>query len=178
MATDTTTPEFPPIPQNKAELLALIDQTRSEFEQTVGARSDEQLTAPAPGGWSVKDHLAHLAVWEQSLLALLEGRSRPAAMGLDPAAYAEHDEDALNETLYQLHKDRPLPEVMAMFRQSHEQLLAVLAGLTDDDLFKPYSAYQPDDPPYNAAPVIGWIAGNTYEHFMLHKAYIQPLIAS
>jgi len=30
-------------------------------------------------GWRVKDHLTHIAAWEQSLLALLEGRDRWAS---------------------------------------------------------------------------------------------------
>ena len=46
------------------------------------------------GRWAVKDHLAHIAAWELSLLALLDGDDRRKAMGVSEAAA---DTDAINE---------------------------------------------------------------------------------
>lgn len=178
MENDQDTSGSPPMPKDKAELLARIRRSRAALEQTIGGLSDAQLTAPVgDDGWSIKDHLAHVVAWEQSLLALLAGRDRDAAIGLGGAPDGEHNTDDLNALLYARHKDRPLPEVLVDSRQSHERVLAALGGLSDADLFKPYSHYQPDDPPYNPDPVIGWIAGNTYEHYQEHQGWIEALIA-
>ena len=52
------------------------------------------------------------------------------------------------------------------------RLVAVLGGLSDDDLQKPYSHYQPTDPD-ERRPVVGWVAGNTYEHYAEHIDWIK-----
>ena len=164
---------------DKAQLMARIGRSRARLEATVGRLSDAELEAPGPdGGWSVKDHLAHLAAWEGSLLALLEGRSRAAVIGVDEVTYRQTDEAGLNALIYERNRDRPLPEVLADFRQAHERVLAVLDRMTLDDLLKPYSHYQPDDPPFNANPVAGWVRGNTEAHFDDHTAWIEKLIAA
>ena len=164
-------------PPTKAELMARIHRARSALEAAIAGASEAHLTAPGdPGGWSVKDHLAHLAIWEQSLLALLEGRSRSATIGIDAVTYETTDIDGLNALLYEHHRDRPLAEVLDLFHRSHDQVLAALAPLTDVDLLRPYSHYQPDETPFNPDPVVGWIAGNTFEHFEEHLAAIRSLL--
>ena len=171
-----TTAQTPPHPKNKAELMERIHRTRSELEAAIDGASEARLTTPGGAdGWSIKDHLAHVATWEKSLLALLEGRSRPAAVGVDAATYAATDTDGLNAIIHERNKDRPLPDVLDDFRHTHERLLAVLAPLTDDDLHKPYSHYQPNDPPHNPDPVVYWIAGNTYGHYEEHVAAVRAL---
>jgi hypothetical protein len=179
MDNETTTSESQAIPQNKAELMARIKQAWVTLEQTVGQLSNDQLTGPRDdSGWSVKDHLAHVTAWEQSLLALLEVRNRDAAVGLDVAHDEGMDVDDVNAIIFQRNRDRSLRDVLAALRQSHAQVLAALARLTDADLFKPYSHYQPDDQPLNATPVIGWIIGNTYEHYLEHDTWIRVLTAA
>ena len=128
-------------------------------------------------GWSVKDHLAHLMVWEQSLLALLEGRSRELAMGLDVTDTAGHDLEAINAEIQQRFQRRSLEQIREELRQSHTQVRATIAGLTDADLLLPYSHYQPNDPPEDDGPVLGWIMGNTVGHFDEHRGWIEALLA-
>jgi hypothetical protein len=161
---------------DKAALLERIRSARSDLEQALGRLSDEQLVAPGADGWSAKDHLAHLIVWEQGLVALLEHRPRYIDMGLDEATYLSGDTDRLNTIFYQRSKDRPLPEVLDEFRRSHQHVLDVLARLSEDDLYRTYSHYQPDEPGEDSgAPILGWIAGNTYEHYAEHQGWIEAL---
>ena len=160
----------------KAELMERIDRARAALEDAIGGASTERLTAPGDDGWSVKDHLAHLAAWRHSLLALLEGRPRHAAMGVDRVTYETAGEEGVNAFLYERDKDRPLDEVLAAFRGTHVQVLAALAPLSDLDLLRPYSHFQPDEPPFNPDPVVGWIEGNTFEHDEEHLGYIERLL--
>ena len=165
-----------PLPRNKKELLERIQSHRSPLEQTISQLSDSQLAAPGlTSDWSVKDHLAHLAVWEVSLAALLRHEPRHAAMKVDETSYLR-GADAINEIVYQHNRERSLGEVLVHFRKSHQQVLAALDGLTKSDLFRTYSYYQPDEPGEDSGePILAWIAGNTYEHYAEHHALIQAI---
>jgi len=57
------------IPESKA---ALMEQIEREWEALLHATKNltpEQMTTPDAGGWSPKDNLGHVAVWEQYLFA-------------------------------------------------------------------------------------------------------------
>ncbi len=175
---ETTGAEAPSRVRDKADLLARIQQSRLALEATLDRLSEAQLTTPGPdGGWSVKDHLAHITAWEQGIVALLHGRRRWAAMGLDEAAIRGADEDAINAMLYEQAKDRPLDEALAAFHDSYRQMLVTVDGLTDADLFRTYTHYAPDEPGEDSGdPIIGWIIGNTYEHYDDHHRWIAALL--
>jgi ureidoglycolate hydrolase len=162
----------------KETLLRRIRESRASLEQVVARLSAEQLTAAGPDGWAVKDHLAHVAAWEESLLALLDGRDRNQAVGLSAAesVSANHDTDAINAVIYRRHRDRSASDVLATFHETHARVLAALDRLTDADLLRPYSHYQPNAQPLDPRPVLGWIEGNTWDHYDEHAAWIRALV--
>jgi hypothetical protein len=157
------------------ELLQRVQSSWEDLNALVSRLDDAALSRPGPEEWAVKDHLVHVAAWEHSLIALLEGRDREAAMGL--AAGTEENTEAINHAIWQIHRETPAPEDLRYFRETHAQLRSVLAKLSTADIEKPYSHYQPGDPDENR-PVIGWIESNTYEHYDEHAGYIKQLIAS
>ena len=59
-------------------------------------------------------------------------------------------------------------KIVARLHASQARFSELLGAMTDDDLARPYSHFQPDDPPYNPEPVIGWIVGNTFGHVDEH----------
>jgi uncharacterized protein (TIGR03083 family) len=161
----------------KAELLERINAERDALEATLARLRPEQMTSPGPNDdWSVKDHLAHVATWYRSLLALLEGRSRSEAAGITREEYEQGTEDSVNAIIDARNKARSLDNVLTDLRATDRQVMAVIERLSDEDLYLPYSHYQPNDPPYNAAPVVGWIIGNTCEHVAEHHGYIRALV--
>ena len=158
-------------PRDKAELLDRIGRSRAALEGTVDSLSEAQLAAPGPGGgWSAKDHLAHLAAWERKALAELEGRPPHEVFGVDRASYEASDVDQLNEGVHRRNKERPAAEVLADFRESHGRLLAALERAADADLF---AAAGPGDS--GANPLRESVIGNTYEHYPEHLATIRAL---
>jgi hypothetical protein len=64
------------------EVLGRLDTAWNELDGLVRGIQVGARIAPGTDGWAIKDHLVHIAAWEQSLLALLEGRDRDSAMGL------------------------------------------------------------------------------------------------
>ncbi len=142
------------------------------LEEAIANLSAEQMSAPGAGGWSVKDNLAHLTAWEQFMLGCyLQGRPAHEAMGMDEATFRAADEDGLNDITYRRNRDRPVADVVADWRRSHRALVDYLWSVPFDGLMKPLD---PDDP--EKRPVIGWVIGNTYEHYQEHGANIRALI--
>ena len=70
-----------------------IEKGRQQLDALVERLGPNGLTIRGPDGWAVKDHLAHIAAWEQSLIGLLDGRNRLAAMGVPGA---REGTDAIN----------------------------------------------------------------------------------
>jgi uncharacterized damage-inducible protein DinB len=163
--------------QTKDDLLYHLKADRQQLEDVIGPLTEEELTRPGPEGWSVKDHLAHIVVWEKSGLALLAGEDRAAAVGIDWELYENGEIDVQNDVVYQQQKDRSLDDVLAEFRQVRAKTIEAVSALSDDDLRKPYSAFQPGDP-NNETPVIDYIIGNSTEHDLEHLEWIKQLLAA
>src|SRR5260370_13002097 len=89
-------------------------------------------------GWTVKDHLAHVAAWEHSLLALLEGRDRAGAMGLSEPL---EEIDSINEAIRKLHATDTAEEALGYFRYSHSQLMPTIANPDETTLDTPDTHY-------------------------------------
>jgi hypothetical protein len=111
-------------------------------------------------GWSLRDHVAHLANWEALELARAEGRS-----GLP-----EHW-TMLVEVLWHRRRGRSLPEALERFAAVHRRLVGVLTDLPEVRLVSMWSPGYPDSLAEN-------IARNTYVHYSEHLPAVRGLVAS
>jgi hypothetical protein len=156
----------------RAEHLDRVQRSWQGLEEVLASTDVEALQAPVSAGWAVKDHLIHLAAWEESLLALLEGRDRAAAMGAP--GMEDEGADAINTVVWEQHRGESPAEALARLRESHGRLMERLRRLSDEDFARPYSYFQPDAG--EERPVSGWIAGNTWEHYEEHLGYIRDAL--
>lgn len=164
--------------ESKDELLARIDASWRELTDVIDGLDTAALTAVSGDGWSVKDHLAHVATWERSAVALLRGQDRAAEIGIADLP-DDATEEAINEAIRRQHRDEPADEVLRLLHGTHADLLAVLAPMSDADLQRPYSDYQPGvSGPNSDVPVVRWVVGNTIDHFGEHVAWIRELRAA
>jgi hypothetical protein len=87
---------------------------------------------PVIDNWTVKDIVVHITVWERELLRWLDS----AAHGQQPAIPApgvwEDYVERFNAQAYVENQNRPLPDVLADFRQVFSQLLLELQKLPED----------------------------------------------
>ena len=153
-----------------------VDESWSDLWELVDSMDPQALAITGPDGWAVKDHLAHVAAWEQSLLAIFDGRDRVEAMGLGEM---DSDTDAVNAAVWELNRERSSEDAVAYFRDSHARLMARLESLEDGGLELPYFHYQPaaKGEENSELPVIEWIPGNTYEHYLEHIDWIKNLVS-
>ena len=155
--------------------LPRIEKSWADLEQLVEALGPNGLTIVGADGWAVKDHLIHIAAWEHSLLALLEGANIQSAMGVGPEV---EEMDAINAEVWAMHKDKSPEEALEYFRQSHALLIKLLSKMSDADLQQPYNHYQPNEPrdANDNRPALDWVAGDTYEHYAEHMGWIRQLV--
>jgi hypothetical protein len=159
-------------------LLARVDAAWANLNQLVDGLSHDQMTAPGPEGWSIKDHLAHITGWERILLASLEGQPPHARLRLEPGQYDVRDIDGVNAFLYERERSRSLDDVRAAFQETHREVRSALSRLSDDDLQRPYADFQSDDPSFAQEPVARWIVANTSGHYEEHVPWIEAVVAA
>lgn len=158
-----------------AQLLTLIETSWRELHAYLNTLTPEQMNGPTDAaGWTVKDHVMHLAVWEDSINALFEGRSRAENSGVPQDVWDSHDFDAINEIIRQQFIGLPYAEVQQRFQVVHEKLLGKLAAMSADDLYRPYQHYQPGD--QRTDPVINWVNGDTFEHYAEHLPWMRAIV--
>ncbi|MGE5595004.1 MAG: ClbS/DfsB family four-helix bundle protein [Hyphomicrobiales bacterium] len=164
-------------PRTVEELVQRIHRSRAALEELVNSVPSERLLEPGEDGWSAKDHLAHIAGWERSLVELLDGRPRHSAVDATEELFASGETDAINAGMRERRAGWNLAQVLTDFQSVHEELLAALANLGGEDLQRPYREFQPEQPGPNAgAAIIEWIAGDTYDHFDEHREWIERLL--
>jgi uncharacterized protein (TIGR03083 family) len=116
--------------------LTAIEKERGALETLLEALTDEQVTDPGVvGDWSVKDVLAHLIEWEQMCLGWHEAGLRGETPEIPAPGFKWNQTPQLNQHIYEKHRDRPLDEVLEQFQASHREILAVIQGLSNKELF-------------------------------------------
>jgi uncharacterized protein (TIGR03083 family) len=161
----------------KAEFLAALDKGWKDLQSYLHTLTPEQMIQPTDAaGWTVKDHLMHLAVWEDGMHALLQGLPRYDTMGVEKAIWEGGDFDQINAVIQQQHKDMPLDEVKRTFHDVHQRLIAQLGTLSDEALQRPYNSYQPESG--RTYPVVQSLMGNTFEHYEEHMPWMDAMVKS
>ncbi|MEP6870915.1 MAG: DinB family protein [Anaerolineaceae bacterium] len=166
------------------ELLERIAEAREALDEVIAPLSPAERDAPLGGSWSVKFHLGHIADWEVGILALLRNESRLAAMGLTPAFARQFssddagETDAMNAAMAERTAKQSVADVLFRYDKVHRDLVAHLATMADADLQLAYSHFAPEATPANLAPILRWIAGNTFGHYPEHAQWIREGLAA
>ncbi|MEO6397278.1 MAG: ClbS/DfsB family four-helix bundle protein [Tepidiformaceae bacterium] len=160
-----------------AELLERIAEARAVLDEVVAPLSDAERERSLGGAWSVKLHLAHIADWEVGILALLRHESGVEAMGLTEALWKGGDTDAMNEAMATRAEQTSLDEVLSRYGNVHRELVSQIEGMADSDLQLPYSHFHAGANEGDTAPILGWIAGNTFGHYPEHAQWITEGLA-
>src|SRR5438552_11419673 len=109
--------------ENKDELLQHYRQTRAGLMSAIDGLSDEQMTERSLDGWSVKDHLAHLALWDDVRASEVVRISA----GHESAWRMNGEQDAAYSALgHYLRLALPLEQVRWEFEHSRQRLLEAM----------------------------------------------------
>ena len=113
--------------EERDALLQHYRQMREELLAAIDGLSDELLTEPSLDGWSVKDHLAHLALWDDiraSEVVRISG-------GYDSAWRMTNDQDAAYNAIgHSLRLALSLDQVRWELATSRQRLLDAISSAT------------------------------------------------
>ncbi len=159
----------------KQDILNLLRQEQERWETLFSGWTEEEITAPVlPGGWSVKDVMAHLMTWQQRTRSRLSAALQNKApefpgwpAGLEPEA--EENVQQLNAWIYETNRDRPWAAVYRDWRDGFNQVLAQGEAVPEQDLLQP--GRYPWLENYSLADIL--LA--SYEHH--HEEHYKPLRA-
>ncbi len=125
-------------PLTKAGLLDLLRQERAAWDALLAEVGEARLDQPGlSGDWSFKDVAAHLTTWRQRAVIRLGAAQRgeiPTPPPWKADLGATHDDNLINNWIYQANRDRPAADVIRESRESLQQLEAAIQALSEQDL--------------------------------------------
>lgn len=156
---------------SRTDLLKQLNSGWNEFLTCVASLNEEQLTRPTDAeGWTAKDHIIHIAMFDLAELAVLERKSKRDSLNITQEIWLRGDDDEINAVIQQRYRDMPLDEVMQTLHQSHERLLKKLDTMTEADFLLPYRHYQSDSSDERA--LREWFPWDTFYHYRDHIPWI------
>jgi hypothetical protein len=144
---------------NAKEYLEAVRDRREAWLALLAEVGERRMTLPElPGGWSVKDVIAHISWYESEMVELLRIKA------LHGSELWDLPTDERNIPIYEMNRTRSLEQVSNESDQVHAQLVALIESLGDMDLTDAsrYADMPPDWTPLEV------LAGNTYEHYDDH----------
>jgi hypothetical protein len=117
--------------EDRDGLLRHYRQMRQELLAAIDGLSDALMTERSLDGWSVKDHLAHLALWDDlraaEVLRISAGHAPVCRM-------TEAQVTAVNEVAHALRRDLSLAQVRWELATSRQRVLDAIASATSRGL--------------------------------------------
>lgn len=138
------------------EIVAAWEDLRASY----AGLDDEQMLEPGvTGDWSVRDVLAHVAVWDGEALNALPDI---AAGRREPTEDEWEGIDAFNARKTEELRGMPLDDVRELLDDNHRQLLDYLQGLASEGIASE-----------NAEAFRERLASDTWDHYPEHTAAIR-----
>ncbi|NIM92543.1 MAG: ClbS/DfsB family four-helix bundle protein [Anaerolineales bacterium] len=153
----------------KSTILESIKTERKRFDATLSALSNDQLIIPEfDRGWSVKDILIHIVVWEQRLIHRLEAIAQGEDSPSFPSDITSDDIDRLNKEDYEKHREDPLEDVVLQSQKSFQQVLEAVEAISEAALIDPDRSTEGENHPLEEL-----VAPDTYWHYREHREQIE-----
>lgn len=110
---------------NREDLLRHYRESRVKLLAAIDGLTDAQMSDPSIDGWAVKDHLAHLALWDDMRADDVERISA----GFESAwRMTEQQDNAHNATGYELRKSMSAAQARWELERSRRRLLDAISA--------------------------------------------------
>ena len=113
--------------EDRDDLLRHYRESRVKLLQAIDGLTDEQMSEHTIDGWAVKDHLAHMALWDDIRADDVERISA----GYDSAwKMSDEQDDAYNDTGYDLRRGWSAAQSRWELDRSRRRLLDAITAAT------------------------------------------------
>jgi hypothetical protein len=113
----------------RTSISALLDDARRELLASFQGLTEEQMTVPMLEEWSVKDVLAHVAMWEEVALPDMRRAARGDKTALD--AWDHSFTDQWNHMQFALRKGFPLRQVLTELAEMRLGTMEILGSVEE-----------------------------------------------
>jgi hypothetical protein len=161
------------------QLAQSIESDWAKLEASLAGLNEQQLTQICDEhGWNIKDHLAHIAHWEEVLFMMFLGISYEESMRIPWGKYAVFDD--VNEDMRRQWADFSPTAIVNRLRRVHAQLMTKLSPLLEEDLHTPVKLFFSNVwlPDYEQRDLAAFIQAHTDNHYRDHTAWIGQMRAS
>ena len=119
--------------EERGSLLEHYRRMRAETLAAIEGLSDELMSEPSLDGWSVKDHLAHVALWDEIRASEVERISAGHASAWRMSAEQEQ-ENVYSGLGHALRRDLSVAQVKWELAATHRRLLEAIGAATERGL--------------------------------------------
>lgn len=145
-------------PTTKADLLSAACGNFEKLEAIINELSEKELATPfvfdekkKEAHWkrdkNLRDILIHLYEWHQLLLEWINTNQSGNNQPFIPHPYNWKSYGAMNMAFYNKHQKTALEDAKQMLRKSHDEVIKLLEGFTNEELF--------------SKGVYSWVKGST-----------------
>lgn len=121
--------------RSKAAIVERLEAERRTLEQLLATLPPaELLERGVVGEWSASDVLAHLADWEAHMLVWVAAARRGEAVAGPEPGLSWRQLKEFNRRIYAAHRDEPLDEVLATFRETHLRFMALVGAMPEEEM--------------------------------------------
>lgn len=113
------------MPEDREDLLQNYRSTRQALLTAIGGLTDELMVETSLDGWSVKDHLAHVASWDDIRAQEVE---RISAGHASTWRLSPEQDEAFNALSYRARADLSVAQVRWELARSRERLLHAITA--------------------------------------------------
>ena len=160
------------------QLVVGIEVDWAALEASLADLTEQQLAQICDeNGWSIKDHLAHIAHWEEVLLMMFLDIPFEDTMRIPYGKYPVFED--VNENMRRQWVDFSSTAILSRLRRVHQQLMAKLSPLSDDDLQIPIRQFFSNlwIPEIEDRKMEEFIQIHTDSHYRDHTAWINQMTA-
>jgi hypothetical protein len=116
--------------EDRADLLRHYGNKRAELLAVIDGLDDAALMERTIDGWSVKDHLLHIAYWD----GLRAEDMRRISAGHETAWKLEGRDDEVNAVVYDMRRDLSLEQARWEVAVTHEAVLSAIREMSERGL--------------------------------------------
>ena len=156
-------------PKDKQDLIQKIRDERERLRVLLGNLSENEMLIPlGEDGWTVKDHVAHIVIWEKRVVEWLNVVERGEVPQQLPPGMTWDDLDRWNAQTFEENRKRELKEVLADFSEFTDEVVQVVETIAEELLMIADSlAWR------SGSPLWEMVAANTYWHYPEHRETIK-----